>query len=307
MTGNITITFLQATIFIAIYEFGHAIYPAAYLSIGSCARYGAALGLNNDGKGSGRPPPDDWVELEEMRRVWWGVLILDCLVNLGNPLRMLATEEPKSEHPLPVDDTTWDNGNTIPENDLTLSSCSSLEMGRFARFAQATALLGKVLRHICDDIIDESLYDEEGVQLQRTLSSLVNLSFIEGQARNLEFCTQTATCYSAILALHQPEVTAANLKYRSAANNSENTPEAVSRRTAIIVQSFQPRGHIPVSIVSPFCLHLIYQAALIFTRGTQLTETSDKMSLLEQLKWGLSILSSKWKAGGEILLQHVKH
>ncbi|UKZ80870.1 hypothetical protein TrVFT333_008635 [Trichoderma virens FT-333] len=92
MTGNITITFLQATIFIAIYE---------------------------------SATPDDWVELEEMRRVWWGVLILDRLVNLGNPLRMLATEEPKSEHPLPVDDTTWDNGLLIARNGPVRSVRSS--------------------------------------------------------------------------------------------------------------------------------------------------------------------------------------
>ncbi|KAL7790695.1 hypothetical protein V8C43DRAFT_73258 [Trichoderma afarasin] len=297
LAGNITITFLQATIFIAIYELGHAIYPSAYLSIGACARYGTALGINNDGKSSGRHPPDDWVELEEMRRAWWGILILDRLVNLGNPLRMLATEEPKPEHPLPVDDTAWDNGTVKPESNLTLASCSSLEMGRFARFAQATSLLGKVLRHICEDNIEESLHYEERIQLQRTLYALVNLSVVEGQVRNLEFCTQTATCYSAILALYQPAITAANLKCRSAVNDSLNTPEAVSRHTAMMVQNFQPRGDIPVNTVSPFCLHLIYQAALVFTRNTQEIELGDKSSLLEQLKWGLGILSKKWKAG----------
>jgi hypothetical protein len=81
LAGNLTIPFLQATIFIAIYELGHAIYPSAYLSIGSCARYGTALGINNDGKSSGRHPPDNWVELEEIRRVWWGILILDRYIS----------------------------------------------------------------------------------------------------------------------------------------------------------------------------------------------------------------------------------
>ncbi|KAM0252165.1 hypothetical protein ACHAQJ_007823 [Trichoderma viride] len=83
---------------------------------------------------------------------------IQSLVNLRNPSRMLATEEAKPVHPLPVDDTTWDNGTIMPESNFTLSSHSTLEMGRFARFAQTTQLLGKVLGHICDDIIDETLY-----------------------------------------------------------------------------------------------------------------------------------------------------
>jgi hypothetical protein len=68
-------------------------------------------------------------------------------------------------------------------------------MGRFARFAQATYLLGRVLRHVSDEMIDMSFREEEATQLRRTLLALVKLSEMEGEVRRLEFCTQTAVCH----------------------------------------------------------------------------------------------------------------
>lgn len=83
-TGIMSVCIMQSAILIAIYEIGHAIYPAAYLTVGACARYGVALGLDKllvDLMGEdnlGRP----WMEIEEMRRTWWGILILDrCVVS----------------------------------------------------------------------------------------------------------------------------------------------------------------------------------------------------------------------------------
>lgn len=74
--GLMSLHVLQAATFIALYEIGHAIYPAAYLTVGACARYGIALGLdklmtdNNDFNRT-------WMEVEEKRRSWWAVLALD--------------------------------------------------------------------------------------------------------------------------------------------------------------------------------------------------------------------------------------
>lgn len=69
---------LQSKVLIALYEIGHAIYPAAYLSVGSCATFGKALGLDNR-----KDSPQmlrrfgAWAEQEELRRLWWAILILD--------------------------------------------------------------------------------------------------------------------------------------------------------------------------------------------------------------------------------------
>ncbi|MBA7495507.1 hypothetical protein ES702_06094 [subsurface metagenome] len=69
---------LQSKVLIALYEIGHGIYPAAYLSVGSCATFGKALGLDNR-----KDSPQmlrrfgAWAEMEELKRLWWAVLILD--------------------------------------------------------------------------------------------------------------------------------------------------------------------------------------------------------------------------------------
>ena len=77
--GVLSIHTLQAGIMIALYELAQAIYPAAYLSVGACARYGLALGVDNlstgwSGDGDG---PRSWNEVEERRRAWWAVLMFD--------------------------------------------------------------------------------------------------------------------------------------------------------------------------------------------------------------------------------------
>lgn len=66
---------LQANILIALYEIGHAVYPAAYLTVGACARYAHALGLNVKGVRSRKGKT--MIEAEERRRVWWAIVILD--------------------------------------------------------------------------------------------------------------------------------------------------------------------------------------------------------------------------------------
>lgn len=80
-SGVLSLQALQGLILLALFEFGHAIYPAAYLSIGSCARYGSALGIN--GKATATTfvgQKYSWLEQEERKRIWWAIIILDRLV-----------------------------------------------------------------------------------------------------------------------------------------------------------------------------------------------------------------------------------
>lgn len=43
----LTLKLLQSELLVAIYETGHAIYPAAYLTVGHCVRLGHALNLQD--------------------------------------------------------------------------------------------------------------------------------------------------------------------------------------------------------------------------------------------------------------------
>jgi len=46
MQGIITPVLLQGILLLAYWEVGHAVYPAAFLSVGLCARLGQALGIH---------------------------------------------------------------------------------------------------------------------------------------------------------------------------------------------------------------------------------------------------------------------
>lgn len=71
---------LQAGIILALYELLHGIYPAAFLSIGACARYAHALGINVS-KTVKTKKVLTLVEVEERRRIWWAIVILDRCVS----------------------------------------------------------------------------------------------------------------------------------------------------------------------------------------------------------------------------------
>jgi hypothetical protein len=45
LRGTISLPFLQALTLIALYEYSHAIYPAAWMTVGACSRYAEILGL----------------------------------------------------------------------------------------------------------------------------------------------------------------------------------------------------------------------------------------------------------------------
>jgi hypothetical protein len=79
IAGIVSIQLLQAGILIALFEFGHAVYPSAVVSIEACVRYGYALGINWN-RTSSTKPPFSWVDLEEQNRVWWAVVMLDWSV-----------------------------------------------------------------------------------------------------------------------------------------------------------------------------------------------------------------------------------
>ncbi|KIN08663.1 hypothetical protein OIDMADRAFT_107876 [Oidiodendron maius Zn] len=51
-SGSISLLLIQSAILISIYEIGHGIYPAAYLSVSNVARLGMIMCLHDQKKGS---------------------------------------------------------------------------------------------------------------------------------------------------------------------------------------------------------------------------------------------------------------
>lgn len=75
-SGMFSLRVLQGLLLVACYEVGHAIYPAAFMSIAACVRYAHALGIHPGGLQRLKLPLT-WVEEEERKRVWWAAFLLD--------------------------------------------------------------------------------------------------------------------------------------------------------------------------------------------------------------------------------------
>lgn len=68
---------IQSMLLIALYEAGHGIYPAASISMASCARAARNLGLH---KIRSKPLSESEDGIDEKRRTWWAIHNLDRYV-----------------------------------------------------------------------------------------------------------------------------------------------------------------------------------------------------------------------------------
>jgi len=81
--GIINIRLIQTVALIALYELGHHIYPAAYLTIGQAVRLATMVGIHNQKEAKQLfVGPETWTLCEEQRRTWWVILMLDRYVQI---------------------------------------------------------------------------------------------------------------------------------------------------------------------------------------------------------------------------------
>ncbi|EDO03450.1 hypothetical protein SS1G_05931 [Sclerotinia sclerotiorum 1980 UF-70] len=207
-SGMVSLILLQASILITLFEYGQAIYPAAWMSAGWCSRYAILLGINGfDTSPQLIGPVDTWTEQEERHRTWWGVLILDRMVSIGSKSHLLTTQEPKEEDPLPVDDIAWDNGDMTQTVQRSVSTSLTESVTPFARLCQGSVLLGNVLRHhYTEKIPSETARFDIAYQLFESCSVLAREVNEEAVASRdyLMLATPLAIIYSAIIALLDP-------------------------------------------------------------------------------------------------------
>ncbi len=214
--NGFSIQLIQTLCLISLYEIGHCIYPAAYLSIGNAARTGYALGLHDRTAPQMLPRCSTWTEMEERRRVWWGVIILDRFVNIGHRRKPFATVDPSLDTHLPTDDSAWDRGQMLVAAPLSLSASETIRVSPFARTCQSAHILGKVIRHIDDRQLPLNYRFGEALQLDRTMRALADVlpdeidceatvstpSDENDPTQRPSLCTSIAMIYSGLITLY---------------------------------------------------------------------------------------------------------
>ena len=75
---DISLRLVQSLILLAVFEYGHGIFPAAFLTIGKAARMAQLMGLNDKSYAAVLyTEADTWTLCEEQRRTWWAMFIIE--------------------------------------------------------------------------------------------------------------------------------------------------------------------------------------------------------------------------------------
>ena len=306
--GILSIHFLQAGILLATYELGHAIFPAAYLTIGRCVKDGHAMNICETAQAPRMlPPPSGWTEVEERRRVWWAIIILDRYVALGNPGLPLSAEDLSRGDTLPCTETAWNRGNASVEETLFLSSPPGVPAGRFARLCQASHLLGKILRHGRDRTLDDDERFPEAIQLNRllqALSSVISSELSEDSCVALR--STMAVCYSGMMVLNRPysgiESPEFSLDFstpREFQKHALATLKSAGREITNLSASLQEDLNTQIDQCSPLIAHCLYQAGSVLAWFYRKLPNDIKVAeAVEVLKETLRRLDKRWKIAG---------
>ncbi|KAL7924496.1 fungal-specific transcription factor domain-containing protein [Trichoderma austrokoningii] len=287
---------LQAIILMAVFEVGHAIYPAAYLTVGYCVRYGSAMGLH---KAVEHYSEEGFsiTESEERRRSWWLILVLDRYINLGCADRAFLTADPSKNSILPIDDAIWEENREINAPVRRLFEPPTTTMGRFSLTAQSAILLGNVFRSIHEPPFSEAFWQNDVKVLDSTIVALTSVSVEEGRHRGIGVCSPSTICFSARLLLHDKERYSIDDFPFAATDNF--LPQDFKREIAdgmLQLANAILSSSCSADEITPFCVEAIYRSAVFFGREYSRTGRVSEAASCAAIKQGLNEIGKRWKA-----------
>ncbi|KAF7590277.1 hypothetical protein BBP40_003014 [Aspergillus hancockii] len=305
-----SIKLLQAGLLIALYEISNAIHPAAYLTVGHCARLGHAMGVHQR---SNAPQmlnrPGTWVELEERRRTWWAVIILDRYINISGKNRPFACEDAQPEDVLPADDKNWDKGEITVVEPLAVRANTTIQVCPFTRTCQAAHVLARVLGHLNDRNSDINFRHQEAMQLHRTAQALSHTlsneleQWIEKEydpTAHIPLFSAIGICYSALLILYDSYCC---VSMAGMADDVElqqiclSEINAVSRAVANFAKNIRSAMELGGSLkMSPLVMDCLYQAIANLMWQNRETGNIEYLQMATEIQDVLDVLGTRWQA-----------
>ncbi|KAH8813234.1 hypothetical protein F5884DRAFT_787818 [Xylogone sp. PMI_703] len=312
-SGMVSLIVLQANLMITLYEYGQAIYPAAWMSSGWSIRYGNMLGVNTFGAAQLLGRPATWTEQEERKRTWWGVLVVDRMISTGGQSHILTNQEPRDSDPLPVDDTAWDEGNMTQGILKTLSSPYVEPVAPFPRLCQASHLLGKTFaHHEAKFPSDKEQYDDATHIFDRATSLVQTIQEESASSGDvITLSSALAVAFSSISAICDPYSCP-----RLQTGGPELTGDAAEaqlralnglKRVSQQIQEFseQLNSAMPlaqdIDKVSPFIMDALYCGAASHAWWVRESGDANSQLSLDSLRNNLRRLGGRWRNAAEYL------
>ncbi|KAF2802284.1 uncharacterized protein BDZ99DRAFT_483019 [Mytilinidion resinicola] len=306
----------QSLVLVALYEIGHGIFPAAYLTVGRAARIGLLRGIH-DRKNATQlfVKPQTWTYWEEERRTWWAVSILERYINLGPTGLPLATPEPEQGELLPAADADWHRGSIGTNQALYTTGFSpDLDIGPFARLCQASHVLGRVLNHrdCRKDTLSREHVLNEALQLNVTLTALdKHLAHpmdeqhpVEGiKTADVALCTSARMTLYHMYACNIPDVLSERRVEEAAMQTAsiEGLKHIIATRAPLLAR-FVLRQGAELHKASPLVIHCLYDAASecqwFVREGGVIPEAKGTLRVLIE---ALTLMAKRWCVAGKYL------
>ncbi|GAM40130.1 fungal specific transcription factor [Talaromyces pinophilus] len=323
--GVVTLVYLQAMVLVATYEYSHSIYPAAWMTVGACARLAELLGLSS-GTDSMKimSRVTTWTEVEERRRVWWAIFILDRVISLGSR-RRFSFPEPADVHVLPANDEAWDSGNITNIIQYPCTAPLSTYVSPFARLCQSAMFISRVA--VCSSVSQAaSMHHISAVTSLTTelcsfrsiIADEIASSSMEEYLRLLAPCCLTWSALFMLLDSYCcPEKLGDEPGYTPSGDAKGPEELAIQIQATLVVRSISDEayehtkrlmdvishmpGMDPIGSVSPFSLDALYCSMVTFQwvyreGGDELTEAR-----LADIEFCMRRLGERWRLASEYL------
>ncbi|KAN0093658.1 hypothetical protein V8E51_016842 [Hyaloscypha variabilis] len=312
-SGAATLLMLQANILVAWYEYGQAIYPAAYMTAGWCVRYGNMLGINGNKHALdllGRV--GTWTEQEERQRTWWGVLIVNRIVSLGSQSYVLNSQEPKNDDTLPVNEAAWETGEMTAARQALVGSPISEPVTSFPRLCQAMIMMGKVLVHnYGDEIVTETEQFTAASNLYTDASALSRQISEEADAEQdfFGYASAIAVTYSTLCTLCDgyscPKGTCKSTGKESSSMQIQAIEGLKTVSSTIVnfvnhINANTPLGQ-DLDRISPIIMDALYSAAANYAWMVRESGDDVYQSSLDNIRLCLRKLGARWRNAAEYL------
>ncbi|KAL7953163.1 hypothetical protein V8C34DRAFT_321492 [Trichoderma compactum] len=266
---------LQAIILVAVYEIGHSIYPAAYLPVGYCIRYGSALGIHR--------------AVEQYSEEAFSITESEDFISLGSADRAFFTTDPSSNSLLPIDDTIWEENGETDAPVRTLFEPPTTSMGRFSLTAQAAVLLGRVFRSIHEFPVSEEFWQNDVKVLDNTLVALTNVSLEEGRFRGIAVCSPSTICYRKICTWQKPLASTDNFI-------SQDFKHKIAVGMLRLANTIIATNSCTAEEITPLCLEAIYRGAVLYAQEYSRTGDPSTAASCKAIKDALGMISKRWRA-----------
>lgn len=266
-TNSLSLDLIHCRVLVAFYEMGHGLHTAAYISVAACARVSRALGLHRK-RWRNLDAEVDSLILEEEKRVWWAVVIMDRFINLCNGDALFVTDDPERTDPLPISDLVWSEGSDSDLEDCInsppfLDTPANVTVGQMARECQISHLAGRVVRHAVDPTPNPDFNTEEAVQLERTLRAYLPLLANE-ELKIGRYCGAFGTCNSALFILYEFILSRKMEKIFDKQQVLQSIEETSVRALTFAEAAYSDREeNYPWDTQSPYLPYSLCQAAIV--------------------------------------------